>query len=111
MIMSEKANDCPPASELVISHAEYGLKQPYTPDQVREMRNKLGNYAAQMIPMAAEVVSGERTWDRQQVAVFKMFLDKSMPTVEAKMIDKRITVNDLSALSRADLENIANGKE
>ena len=109
--MDDEANDCPPASELVINHAKHGLKQLYTPDQVREMRNVLGNYASQMIPMAAEVVSGERTWDRQQVAVFKMFLDKSMPTVEAKMIDKRITVSDLGTLSREDLEAIASEKD
>ena len=80
-----------------------------TPQQSSQIRGEIANYVKDQLHLANAVVAGAIDWNPTQARVFGMLLNKVVPDLNASFHQHEHEVKQLTALSRSELEAIAQG--
>lgn len=85
------------------------LNEPLSPEEVAQIRRHFGKYIVEAMPSIRRGLLGQEHWTTQRLGLFKSIVNKVIPDLNATFSQVHHTHDDLSKLSRAELERIAYG--
>lgn len=84
-------------------------EQPLSPQEVAQIRRHFAKYIVEAMPSIRKGLLGQEHWTTQRLGLFKTIAGKVIPDLSASFSQHHHTHDDLSKLSRAELERIASG--